>query len=140
MKLSELAAEYELKPEPLLEDIPDALGIELPKGLNTSLNSDDVNRILVCAGWEREDGGEHEPVVADEIEEKHKRRLAAKKAAETRKRKADEEAARKAEEEAKHQEEERQKHLEALAKREAEEAAAEEERRAKKKSRLKSKP
>ena len=84
MKLQLLAQENALLPEPLLEDIPDALGIDLPNGLSTDLNAKDVNRILACAGWERLDGSEHEAIVPKEYEEKHKRSQAAKKAAATR--------------------------------------------------------
>ena len=127
MKLKELADENQLIPEPLLEDIPDALGIELPDGLDTQLDQGAVNRILACAGWERVDGSEHEPIVPKEYEERHKRSQAAKKAAQTRKLK--EEAAKKKAKaaKAKKEEEERLKHEAALAERERIEQEQEEE-------------
>ncbi len=120
MKLKALAEENQLIPEPLLEDIPDALGIELPNGLDTVLEHQDINRILACAGWERLDGTEHEPIVPKEYEEKHKRSQAAKKAAQTRKLKEKQakEKLKKADKEK--QEIERRKHEEELARREKE--------------------
>ena len=118
MKLKELADENQLLPEPLLEDIPDALGIELPDGLDTQLDQGAVNRILACAGWERVDGSEHEPIVPKEYEERHKRSQAAKKAAQTRKRKEQQAKAKAKAAKAKKDEEERLKHEAALAERE----------------------
>ena len=124
MKLKELADENQLLPEHLLEDIPDALGIELPDGLETDLDQQAVNRILACAGWERVDGSEHEAIVPKEYEERHKRSQAAKKAAQTRKRKEEQAEAKKKADQAKKDEEERLKHEAALAEREREEQEA----------------
>ncbi len=129
MKLSELAQQYELSPELLLEDLPDAdLGIELRDGLDTNLDTSAVNRILACAGWEKLDGSEHEPVLAKEYEEKHKRSQAAKKAAQTRKRKEEEKELAKKEKELAKKEEERRKHEEAIKEREERQQQEEAER------------
>lgn len=120
MKLKELADENQLVPDLLLEDIPDALSIELPDGLETELDTEQVNRILACAGWERVDGSEHEPIIAKAYAEKHKRSQAAKKAAQTRKLNEQQAKEKARAEKLKKQEEERRKHEEELARRERE--------------------
>ena len=136
MKLIELALEHNLDQELLREVVEDDLSIALPDGMDSSLADGDIRRILACDGLETVDGEEFEPIIADEFLERHKRSLAAKKAAETRRRKDEEaKAAEQAKIDAKAAEELR-KHEEALARRREEEErkaaeqAAEEEREA----------
>ncbi|MBA3707647.1 MAG: translation initiation factor IF-2 [Planctomycetes bacterium] len=92
MKLSELAQEYNLEADLLQEVVEQDLSIPLKQGKDTVLKPTEVARILACDGLETADGKPFTPIIAKEFEEKHKRSLAAKKAAETRKKKVAEEA------------------------------------------------
>ncbi|MBA2480306.1 MAG: translation initiation factor IF-2 [Planctomycetes bacterium] len=91
MKLSELAQEYNLEADLLQEVVEQDLSIPLKQGKETVLKPTEVARILACDGLETADGKPFKPIIAKEFEEKHKRSLAAKKAAETRKKKLAEE-------------------------------------------------
>ncbi|MCK6490036.1 MAG: hypothetical protein L6R48_17245, partial [Planctomycetes bacterium] len=114
MKLRELAAEHNLESELLLEVVGEDLKIRLPKGLDSELKDTEIARILASDGLETADGKPFTPIIAKEFEEKHKRSVAARKAASTRKRKIadEEEAKRRADEQ--RVGEERRKHGEEL--------------------------
>ncbi len=102
MKFSELALEYKLEAELLREVVEQDLAIPLKQGAETDLKPAEIARILACDGLETVDGQPFKPIIAREFEEKHKRSIAAKKAAETRKKKLELEVqARKTEETAK---------------------------------------
>ncbi|TVR40127.1 MAG: translation initiation factor IF-2 [Planctomycetota bacterium] len=121
MKLIELALEHNLDQELLREVVEEDLHIKLPEGIESTLSSEDIRRILACDGLETVDGEEFSPIIAEEYLSRHKRSQAAKKAAETRRRKEEEARAREeAAAEAKRQDELR-KHEEALARRREEE-------------------
>ena len=120
MKLIELAKEYNLEPDLLREVVEQDLSIPLPKGMDSELKDKEVSRILACDGLETNDGKAFLPIIAKEFEEKHKRSVAARKAAETRKKKLfDDEAQKKRDDEVRISAE-RKKHAEELARRDAE--------------------
>ncbi len=121
MKLRELADEHNLDLVLLKEVVEDDLGIKLSKGVDTVLKDEQMTRILACDGLETADGKPFAPIIAKEFEDKHKRSVAAKKAAETRKKKLDEaEQVKKVEDIAK-RDIERQKHSAELSRRHTEE-------------------
>src|SRR5688572_4432654 len=99
MKLSELASEHNLEPDLLREVVEQDLSIPLPRGMDSDLKDKEVARILACDGLETSDGKPFTPIIAKEFEEKHKRAIAARKGAETRKKKiADEQEKKKKDE------------------------------------------
>ncbi len=91
MKLSELAQEYNLDAGLLREVVKDDLGIALARGMDSVMKPADIKRILACDGLETADGKAFAPIIDKEFEEKHKRSVAARKAAETRKKKVQDE-------------------------------------------------
>src|SRR5580658_2123487 len=91
MKFSDLAKEYNLETELLREVVEDDLSIPLRAGPETELKPAEIARILACDGLETKDGKPFTPIIAKEFEDKHKRSVAAKKAAETRKKKLEQE-------------------------------------------------
>ena len=121
MKLRELADEHHLDLDLLKEVVEDDLGIKLPKGVDTVLKDEQATMILACDGLETADGKPFTPIVAKEFEDKHKRSLAAKKAAETRKKKEVEAEAKQRQIDAAHRDIERSKHEGELARRHSEE-------------------
>src|SRR4051812_26885209 len=123
MKFSELAQEYHLEAELLREVVEQDLSIPLKQGKDTVLKPAEVARILACDGLETVDGKPFMPIIAKEFEDKHKRSLAAKKAAETRKKKSEKEAEAKKKEDAVKVEAERAKHQTELERRRIEEDA-----------------
>jgi translation initiation factor IF-2 len=123
MKLRELAEEHHLDLDLLKEVVEDDLGIKLPKGVDTVLKDEQQARILACDGLETADGKPFAPIIAKEFQDKHNRSLAAKKAAETRKKNDEEKRlAEKAVEDAKI-DQERRKHADELKRRHTEEEA-----------------
>ncbi len=123
MKLSELAQQHNLEPGLLREVVEEDLSIKLPKGMDTDLKDDVVARILASDGLETVDNKPFTPIIAKEFEEKHKRKVASKKGAETRKKKLEEEADKKRREDEERLALERKRHEDALAQRQREEAA-----------------
>ena len=121
MKLRELAEEHHLDLDLLKEVVEDDLGIKLPKGVDTVLKDEQATMILACDGLETADGKPFTPIVAKEFEDKHKRSLAAKKAAETRKKKEVEAEEKQRQIDAAHRDIERSKHEGELARRHSEE-------------------
>ena len=121
MKLRELAEEHHLDLDLLKEVVEDDLGIKLPKGVDTVLKDEQATMILACDGLETADGKPFTPIVAKEFEDKHKRSLAAKKAAETRKKKEAEAGEKQRQIDAAHRDIERSKHEGELARRHSEE-------------------
>jgi translation initiation factor IF-2 len=123
MKLAELAKAHNLSLELLTEVVEVDLKIKLPKGTESVLKEAEVARILACDGLETADGKPFTPIIAKEFEEKHQKKLQAKKGMETRKKKAEEEAAKAKADEERKLIEERKKHAEELARRQAEDEA-----------------
>jgi translation initiation factor IF-2 len=121
MKLAELAQAHNLNLELLTEVVEVDLKIKLPKGADSVLKEVEVARILACDGLETADGKPFTPIIAKAFEEKHQKKLQAKKGLETRKKKAEEEAAKAKAEEERKLAEERKKHAEELARRHVEE-------------------
>ncbi len=123
MKLSELAQEYNLEADLLREVVEQDLSIPLKQGPDTVLKPAEIARILACDGLETADGKPFTPIIAKEFEDKHKRSLAAKKAAETRKKKLEKESEDKKKQESVKVEVERAKHQTELERRRIEEEA-----------------
>jgi len=123
MKLAELAKTHNLALDLLVEVVEVDLKIKLTKGTESVLKEAEVTRILACDGLELADGKPFTPIIAKEYEERHQKKLQAKKGLETRKKKAEEEVAKAKVDEERRLVDERKKHAEELARRQAEDDA-----------------
>ena len=123
MKLSELAKTHNLALDLLVEVVEVDLKIKLPKGADSVLKEAEVTRILACDGLETADGKPFTPIIAKEYEERHQKKLQAKRGLETRKKKAEEEAAKAKVDGELRLVDERKKHADELVRRQADDDA-----------------